>query len=51
MLLALHYLKIKIEMMLSNLFLFLEQNFIHDAVDVVETRSIINCFIHNEMIV
>lgn len=49
--LTLHYSKIKIEIMLSDLFLFLRQNFIYDAVDVIETRSIINCFIHDEMIV
>ena len=49
--LALHYPKIKIEMTPGDLFLFLGRNFIHGAVDVVGTRSMINCFVHDGMIV
>lgn len=49
--LTFHYLKIKIKMMLSDLFFFLRQNFIYDAVNVIKIKSMINCFIHDEMIV
>lgn len=50
MLLALHYSKIKIKITSDDLLFFLKQNFIHDAVNVIKTKSMINCFVHNEII-